>query len=156
MILKNPFNSHSLLARISIWTIVHHDFLAARIRIYVWTASALLTLLAMFLAGAFHTGETARACLFIMPFERAVAAEEEALGRGGLTLALRPRWFLRWHRTGQKSEDIAARFMNRVMPEVEKIRQARGEGIYEYMSGELVPSLSKNFTNYTMNLHQQQ
>lgn len=53
-----------------------------------------------------------------------------------------------------KPEDIAGRFMDRVMPEVEKIREARGEGIYEYMSGELVPSLSKNFTNYYMNLHQ--
>lgn len=30
--------------------------------------SAILTLLAMFAAGAFHTGETARACLFIYPF----------------------------------------------------------------------------------------
>ena len=27
-----------------------------------------LTLAAMFLAGAFHTGETARACLFIYPY----------------------------------------------------------------------------------------
>ncbi len=31
-------------------------------------ASAIVTLLAMFASGAFHTGETARACLFIYPF----------------------------------------------------------------------------------------
>ena len=55
-----------------------------------------------------------------------------------------------------KQEEIATRFMDRYMPEVEKIRAVRGEGIYEYMSGELVPSLSKNFTNYYVDLHQNQ
>ena len=38
----SPPKIQSLLARISIWTIVNHDFLAGRIRIYLWTASATL------------------------------------------------------------------------------------------------------------------
>ena len=37
---KHPFKHHSSLVRICIWTIVHHDFLAAQIRIYIWAASA--------------------------------------------------------------------------------------------------------------------
>ena len=35
-----PVTPGALLARLSIWTIVHHDWLAAQIRFYVWTASA--------------------------------------------------------------------------------------------------------------------
>ena len=31
---KQPFNPRSSLARISIWTIINHDFLAARVRTY--------------------------------------------------------------------------------------------------------------------------
>jgi hypothetical protein len=38
----SPTKIRSLLARVSIWTIVNHDFLAGHIRIYVWTASATL------------------------------------------------------------------------------------------------------------------
>lgn len=44
---KQPFSPRSFLARISIWTIVHHDFLAAQIRIYVWTASATVLFLSI-------------------------------------------------------------------------------------------------------------
>jgi len=51
-----------------------------------------------------------------------------------------------------KPGEIADRFKTRVMPEVEKIRKARGEGIYAYMSDELVPSLSSNFANYYLNM----
>lgn len=35
-----PVPPGALLARLSIWTLVHHDWLAAQIRFYVWTASA--------------------------------------------------------------------------------------------------------------------
>ena len=44
---KRPFKRHSPLARISIWTITHHDFLAAQIRIYVWCASATVLFLSI-------------------------------------------------------------------------------------------------------------
>lgn len=37
---KQPFNPRSALARISIWTIINHDFLAGRVRTYIWSASA--------------------------------------------------------------------------------------------------------------------
>lgn len=36
---KQPTPGASL-ARLSIWTLVHHDWLAAQIRFYVWSASA--------------------------------------------------------------------------------------------------------------------
>jgi hypothetical protein len=35
------------LARISIWTVVNHNWLAAQIRFYVWTASAIVLLLSV-------------------------------------------------------------------------------------------------------------
>ena len=41
------FNSSVSLARISIWTIVHHQWLVAQIRFYVWLASATLLLLSI-------------------------------------------------------------------------------------------------------------
>ena len=44
---KHPFKYPSSLARMSIWTIVHHDFLAATIRIYVWAASATVLFLSI-------------------------------------------------------------------------------------------------------------
>ena len=44
---KQLFKTHSSLARVSIWTIVHHDFLAAQIRIYVWAASAIVLFLSI-------------------------------------------------------------------------------------------------------------
>ena len=37
---KSPFDFTCSLARISIWTIVHHNWLAAQIRFYIWCASA--------------------------------------------------------------------------------------------------------------------
>ncbi len=36
--------------------------------LFLLTALGIITLLAMFLTGAFRTGETARACLFIYPY----------------------------------------------------------------------------------------
>jgi len=44
---KHLFKRHPSLARISIWTVVHHDFLAAQIRIYVWAASATVLFLSI-------------------------------------------------------------------------------------------------------------
>ena len=44
---KHPYNPPSCLARISVWTIVHHDFLAAQVRIYVWAASAAVLFLSI-------------------------------------------------------------------------------------------------------------
>lgn len=35
----SPAKQGTFLARVSIWTLVHHDFLASRIRIYMWSAS---------------------------------------------------------------------------------------------------------------------
>jgi len=51
-----------------------------------------------------------------------------------------------------KPEEIANRFVAGVMPEVEKIRAARGESFYEFIIGELVPTLSRNFVNYYLDL----
>jgi uncharacterized membrane protein len=47
MNLTPSFNSGEPLARISIWTIVHHRWLAAQIRFYVWLASATILLLSI-------------------------------------------------------------------------------------------------------------
>ena len=45
---RNPrFTTGALLARISIWTVVHHNWLAAQIRVYIWTASAIVLLLSV-------------------------------------------------------------------------------------------------------------
>jgi branched-subunit amino acid transport protein AzlD len=41
------FNSDKPLVRISIWTIIHHDWLAAQFRLYVWLASATILLLSI-------------------------------------------------------------------------------------------------------------
>jgi hypothetical protein len=41
------FTTGAALARISIWTVVHHDWLAAQIRFYIWTASAIVLLLSI-------------------------------------------------------------------------------------------------------------
>jgi hypothetical protein len=43
----SSFNSGKPLVRISIWTIVHHQWLAAQFRLYVWLASATLLLLSI-------------------------------------------------------------------------------------------------------------
>ena len=42
---KKILNPRNYLARVSIWTIIHHHFLAGRIRTYVWTASAIVLFL---------------------------------------------------------------------------------------------------------------
>ena len=47
MNLTPSINSGKPLARISIWTIVHHQWLAAQIRFYVWLASATILLLSI-------------------------------------------------------------------------------------------------------------
>ncbi len=41
------FNSGNPLVRFSIWTIVHHHWLAAQLRLYVWLASATVLLLSI-------------------------------------------------------------------------------------------------------------
>lgn len=45
--METPPKFKSFLARISIWTIVNHNFLAARIRIYIWSASATVLFLSV-------------------------------------------------------------------------------------------------------------
>jgi hypothetical protein len=40
-----PSKFGSVLARASIWTIVNHNFLAGQVRIYVWSASAMVLFL---------------------------------------------------------------------------------------------------------------
>ena len=55
-----------------------------------------------------------------------------------------------------KPEEIAGRFVDRLMPEIDKIRAARGEEIYKYMTEELVFSMSNNFGNYYADLYQRQ
>jgi hypothetical protein len=47
MNVRNLSRYHPLLAKASIWTITHHDFLAGHIRIYVWYASAVLLFLSV-------------------------------------------------------------------------------------------------------------
>jgi hypothetical protein len=44
---KHPFAIGRCLARISIWTIVHHDDLVVQTRLYVWAASAALLFLSL-------------------------------------------------------------------------------------------------------------
>ena len=44
---KSPFDFTCSLARISIWTIVHHNWLAAQIRFYIWCASATVLFLSL-------------------------------------------------------------------------------------------------------------
>lgn len=42
-----PSRSRFILARISIWTIINHNFLAERIRTYIWAASATVLFLSI-------------------------------------------------------------------------------------------------------------
>ena len=51
-----------------------------------------------------------------------------------------------------KENEIASRLIKILMPEVEKIRAVRNQDIYEYLSQELIPSLSANFARYYLNL----
>jgi len=43
-----------------------------------------------------------------------------------------------------KPEDIEKIILARLMSEAEKIKRVRGEGLYKYVSGELIPHLGKN------------
>jgi hypothetical protein len=36
------------------------------------------------------------------------------------------------------------------MPEAEKLKATRGEGLYEYLSRELMPSMSQAFARYCL------
>ena len=56
----------------------------------------------------------------------------------------------------RNAEDIAHGVIAGVMPEVEKLRKARGESLYKYMSQELVPSMSMAFANYYLELQAKQ
>ena len=47
MIRKKNVNPRIYMARVSIWTIINHNFLAERIRTYVWTASAIVLFLSV-------------------------------------------------------------------------------------------------------------
>jgi len=51
-----------------------------------------------------------------------------------------------------KPEEIASRFLASRMLEVEKLRAARGESLYEFMGQELLPSLSEAFAKYYLEL----
>ena len=50
-----PSKFKSALARASIWTILNHNFLAGRIRIYVWSAAATVLFLAVASIIPLHT-----------------------------------------------------------------------------------------------------
>jgi glyoxylase-like metal-dependent hydrolase (beta-lactamase superfamily II) len=52
-----------------------------------------------------------------------------------------------------KPKEIASRVLASRMPEIKKIMAKRGESLYEYMSQELVPSLSTAFASYYLGLH---
>jgi hypothetical protein len=47
-----------------------------------------------------------------------------------------------------KPEEIETRIINTLMQEAEKIRKTRGEGLYDYVRGELIPHLGQNFSRY--------
>ena len=51
-------------------------------------------------------------------------------------------------------EEIAARVIANDMPQVEKLGAVRGKALYEYLSKELVPSKSKAFANYYLDMQQ--
>ena len=52
----------------------------------------------------------------------------------------------------KKEKEITPRLIKMLMLEVEKIRKVRNQDIYEYLSGELIPSLAANFARYYLNL----
>lgn len=62
MIRKKPVNPRFSLVRVSIWTIINHNFLAERIRSYVWTASAIVLFLSV--AGFFSLQVALQLLLF--------------------------------------------------------------------------------------------
>lgn len=47
-----------------------------------------------------------------------------------------------------KPEEIEPRVLATLVPEVEKVGKVRVDGLYEYLKGELTPSLAKAFANY--------
>jgi hypothetical protein len=49
-------------------------------------------------------------------------------------------------------QEIAQKAWAIRMPEAEKLRATRGSKLYEYMSQELIPSLSTAFANYYLGL----
>ena len=49
--------------------------------------------------------------------------------------------------------EIFKKVMSIRLPEAEKIRAVRGEKLYEYLSQELMPSMSRAFTGYCQGLH---
>lgn len=53
-----------------------------------------------------------------------------------------------------KPEEIEKIILNRLMAEADKIRKVRGEGLYKYVSGELIPHISKNFAKYYLALQE--
>ncbi|MFC1958159.1 hypothetical protein ACFLVQ_01150, partial [Chloroflexota bacterium] len=55
-----------------------------------------------------------------------------------------------------KTKEIAPRVIASVMPEVEKIGMARDESLYNYLSQELIPSMSTVFANYYLEQSQKQ
>jgi hypothetical protein len=48
------------------------------------------------------------------------------------------------------SQEIIDMAMTIRMPEAEKLRMARGPELYEYISQELIPSMSKAFADYIL------
>mgnify|MGYP000153298018 CR=1 FL=1 len=52
---NEPFRFKSVLERVSIWTIINHNFLAGQIRIYIWSASATVLFLAVASIIPLHT-----------------------------------------------------------------------------------------------------
>ncbi len=51
-----------------------------------------------------------------------------------------------------KPEQIEKMILERLMSEADKIKKVRGEGLYTYVSGELIPHLGKNFAKYYVDL----
>ena len=52
-----------------------------------------------------------------------------------------------------KPEEIEIIIIDKLMHEAEKIRKTRGEGLYEYVRGELIPHLGQNFSRYYLELN---
>ena len=53
-----------------------------------------------------------------------------------------------------KPEDIEKIILEKLQSEADKIKKVRGEGLYKYVSGELIPHLGKNFSRYYIALHE--
>ena len=55
-----------------------------------------------------------------------------------------------------KPEEIASRVSARKMPEVEKLRRARGEVLYKYSRDELITDHSTYFAHYYLDIEKKQ